>query len=81
MSRRVADVLQDVASLEILQAPGLTFSIPDQFASQPRLTGVPADDHAARSRSSAPFLFDSASALAAIIGNHKRSRVPGRLNG
>ncbi len=41
MSRRVADVLQDVAALEILQAPGLTFSIPDMFAGQPRLTGAP----------------------------------------
>ena len=39
VSRRVADVLKDVASLEILQAPGLSFIVPDQFASQPRLTG------------------------------------------
>ena len=39
VSRRVADVLKDVASLEILQAPGLTFKIPDLFASIPRLTG------------------------------------------
>ena len=41
VSRRVADVLKDVASLEILQAPGLTFKIPDLFASIPRLTGSP----------------------------------------
>ena len=40
VSRRVADVLKDVASLEILQAPGLTFKIPDLFASIPRLTGI-----------------------------------------
>ena len=40
VSRRVADVLKDVASLEILQAPGLTFKIPDLFASIPRLTGA-----------------------------------------
>ena len=39
VSRRVADVLKDVASLEILQAPGLSFIVPDMFASQPRLTG------------------------------------------
>lgn len=39
MSRRVADVLKDVGSLEILQAPGLPFILPDQFASLPRLTG------------------------------------------
>ncbi len=39
VSRRVADVLKDVASLEILQAPGLSFIVPDQFSSQPRLTG------------------------------------------
>ena len=32
-------MLKDVASLEILQAPGLTFKIPDLFASIPRLTG------------------------------------------
>lgn len=40
VSRRVADVLKDVASLEILQAPGVPFIIPDQFASLPRLTGM-----------------------------------------
>ena len=33
-------MLKDVASLEILQAPGLTFKIPDLFASIPRLTGT-----------------------------------------
>lgn len=44
VSRRVADVLRDVAGLEILQAPGLSFIVPDMFASQPRLTGE-APDH------------------------------------
>ncbi|CAL5227650.1 g10656 [Coccomyxa viridis] len=39
VSRRIADVLKDVASLEILQAPGLTFKIPELFSSIPRLTG------------------------------------------
>jgi hypothetical protein len=41
VSRRVADVLKDVASLEILQAPGLPFIIPDQFSGLPCLTGHP----------------------------------------
>jgi hypothetical protein len=36
----VADVLADVAALEILQAPGITFSIPDAFSQAPRLTGT-----------------------------------------
>ncbi len=40
VSRRVADVLKDVATLEILQAPGLTFKIPELFARIPRLTGA-----------------------------------------
>jgi len=40
VSRRISDVLKDVASLEILQAPGLTFKIPELFASIPRLTGI-----------------------------------------
>ena len=40
VSRRVADVLADVAALEILQAPGITFSIPDAFSQAPRLTGA-----------------------------------------
>ncbi len=33
-------MLKDVASLEILQAPGLTFKIPELFSSIPRLTGA-----------------------------------------
>ncbi len=33
-------MLKDVASLEILQAPGLTFKIPELFNSIPRLTGT-----------------------------------------
>ena len=40
VSRRIGDVLKDVATLEILQAPGLTFKIPELFASIPRLTGA-----------------------------------------
>lgn len=46
VSRRVADVLKDVASLEMLQAPGVPFIIPDQFASLPRLTGAHPRFHA-----------------------------------
>ena len=33
-------MLKDVATLEILQAPGLTFKIPELFNSIPRLTGA-----------------------------------------
>lgn len=40
VSRRIGDVLKDVATLEILQAPGLTFKVPELFASIPRLTGA-----------------------------------------
>lgn len=37
---RTADVLRDVSQLELLQAPGLPYIIPRDYASYPRLTGV-----------------------------------------
>lgn len=39
VSFRVADVLKDVAELELLQAPGLPYIIPREYASLPHLTG------------------------------------------
>lgn len=36
---RAADVLRDVSELELLQAPGLPYIIPRDYASYPRLTG------------------------------------------
>jgi cyclophilin family peptidyl-prolyl cis-trans isomerase len=39
VSTRVAAVLRSVADLEILQAPGLPYSIPKEYAALPRLTG------------------------------------------
>lgn len=38
-SIRVANALERVAQLELLQAPGLTYRIPLEYASMPRLTG------------------------------------------
>jgi cyclophilin family peptidyl-prolyl cis-trans isomerase len=38
-SIRVANSLERVAALELLQAPGLPYPIPSQYASLPRLTG------------------------------------------
>ncbi|MEW5302874.1 MAG: hypothetical protein WDW36_005614 [Sanguina aurantia] len=38
-SVRVAEVLRSVAALELVQAPGLAFSIPAQYTSLPRLVG------------------------------------------
>ena len=38
---RVADVLQDLGRLEILQAPGLPYIIPREYAELPHLTGTP----------------------------------------
>ena len=40
MARRTADVLKDVSELELLQAPGLPYIIPKDYASYPRLTGA-----------------------------------------
>lgn len=37
---RVATVLADVSALELLQAPGLPFILPRDYAELPRLTGV-----------------------------------------
>ncbi|GMH41914.1 hypothetical protein BSKO_09833 [Bryopsis sp. KO-2023] len=37
--QRVADTLKSVADLELLQAPGLSFIIPRDYATFPRLTG------------------------------------------
>ena len=39
---RVADVLRDLGRLEILQAPGLPYIIPREYAELPHLTGIPA---------------------------------------
>lgn len=41
MSFRVADVLKDVGELEVLQAPGLPYVIPRDYANLPHLTGAP----------------------------------------
>ena len=38
-SIRAANALERVAQLELLQAPGLTYRIPSEYASLPRLTG------------------------------------------
>ena len=43
ISGRVSRVLTKVAQLELLQAPGLPFSIPKEFESLPRLTGAALD--------------------------------------
>ena len=63
-------MLKDVASLEILQAPGLTFKIPELFASIPRLTG------AASTQEMDPVLTQSWSRLYSACRNfsalHKR---------
>lgn len=39
VSLRVADVLKSISDYELLQAPGLPFSIPKEYASQPKLIG------------------------------------------
>lgn len=41
VSFRVADVLRDVAELELLQAPGLPYIIPRDYVNLPHLTGLP----------------------------------------
>lgn len=41
VSFRVADVLRDVAELELLQAPGLPYIIPRDYVNLPHLTGGP----------------------------------------
>lgn len=38
-SKRVNKVLGQVAALELIQAPGLPYSIPKEFEKFPRLTG------------------------------------------
>ena len=40
MSVRAAGVLRNVAELELLQAPGLPFSVPRDLACLPLLTGA-----------------------------------------
>ena len=37
---RAADVLRDVASLELVQAPGLPYIVPRDYDTYPRLTGA-----------------------------------------
>ena len=66
VSRRIADVLKNVASLEILQAPGLTFKIPELFASIPRLTGVLSVDSAMADQATS-----SCSARPIVIPQHE----------
>ena len=39
-SCRAADVLKDVASLELIQAPGLPSIVPKEYDTYPRLTGA-----------------------------------------
>ncbi len=41
MSVRAAGVLRNVAELELLQAPGLPFSVPRDLGCMPALTGAP----------------------------------------
>ena len=40
LSYRAADVLKDVASLELIQAPGLPSIVPKEYDTYPRLTGA-----------------------------------------
>lgn len=40
VSSRTNDTLESVAQLELIQAPGLAFSIPKDLRSLPRLTGT-----------------------------------------
>ena len=42
MSVRTAEVLSNVAELELLQAPGVSFIIPKEYRSLPQLKGEPA---------------------------------------
>ncbi len=39
VSIRTAATLENVAALELIEAPGLVFSVPSQYQGLPRLTG------------------------------------------
>lgn len=39
LSLHVADLLKSVSQLELLQAPGLSFTIAKEYQNRPRLTG------------------------------------------
>lgn len=59
VSFRTADVLRDVSQLELLQAPGLPYIIPRDYASYPRLTG----------RAVVEFIFEKGDASYAFVSN------------